>query len=153
MSAWRVTQTHINAILHLIPARDASYYWKGQRYPFSGDQERIGQVLLDENYRSVDHRYDEDTAVPHFIWRPFMRRTWTTLELVKALHSYEYQTCECPDWDETEAHSIVQTLERDSWDRLPEYEAADTWSINDDPDDDPASDPICLTPILAALGC
>jgi len=133
MSAFRVSRAHINAILALArPIHEHhsfSYYWNDAMHQYPGDEQRIGQALLNENYRSVDCRYNEDTPVPTFSWQPVPLQRHGVPGLAMACHSYQYQSCEAPGWKESEAYAIVQALLKRAWRFLPEYEAANTWRI------------------------
>ncbi len=73
---------------------------------------RVGAMLLAENRRSVDHRYDE--------------QEWEEPYLFHAL----YQSCEHPDWPDSEAAAFCQALQSRSITCLPGYAAA-PWEIDD----------------------
>ena len=132
MSAFLLTNEHITAILQAAapryPGDGAAYYWGGEMRYFGGSRKKIGQKLIDENYRSVNYRYDTNETPPEF--QPAMVRSMTPTEIIKLCHCYEYQTCEPPDWAETEAHAIVAYLKQRSICNLPGYDAA-PWAIED----------------------
>jgi len=131
MSAFIVSQEHITAMLQAAtgryPGDGASYYWNGQSHYFNGSQTEIGQKLLNENYRSVNHRYNESEPAPTFRLR--IVRDCSPVELIKLIHCYNYQSCECPDWKETEAYAISAMLERRAINKLPGYDEA-AWSFD-----------------------
>ena len=85
---------------------------------------RIGQVLLAENVRSVNHRYDEQRGGEsyHFTRFPYVVRVANLLGLIDCL---AYQSCEHPEWEESEAHAILQALKGAAIHQLPGY--AWTW--------------------------
>lgn len=62
MSAFIVDNEHINAIVNFAFRKMAQ-----QRAPFN-DPETLGQMLLNENARSVNYRYSEDDVPPVFEW-------------------------------------------------------------------------------------
>jgi hypothetical protein len=65
MSAFICTDAHLNVLVNYAVAKRASYYWNPNRvYISSENASEIGQILLDENYRSVNYRYRE-TDKPH----------------------------------------------------------------------------------------
>lgn len=64
--------------------------------------EELGQVLWDENYRSVNFRYREDTETPDYI-RDVFDAPFHPIAILKAIDCYEYQSCECSDFEETSA--------------------------------------------------
>lgn len=97
--------------------------------PDTADQ--VVLMLHDENVRSVNHRYDEeDLTAP-----PTYRRTRLESDpvwLLKAINGYEYQACEHPEWDGSEAQRFCEALTGLAVRRLPGYDAAPTWSISED---------------------
>jgi len=90
-----------------------------------GDEQ--GQALVDQNYRSVNHRYHEDAEPYQFRWRPFLPRL-SPVEIIKACNCYRYQSCETPDFKETEAYAIMTALRERAIIHLPGYEEA-AWEI------------------------
>lgn len=103
--------------------------------------ETVGQILLDENVRSVNHRYDEDEGYVYDHAAPADRR-WTPVEILKAIDCYEYQACETPEWNTSEAHAIITAL-RDTLGRtLPGYDNG-PWEIT------PESRPYAVDQALA----
>lgn len=135
MSAFIVDNAHINAILNASAPRfagdGATYRWQGKVHYFGGDSQRIGQVLTDENYRSVNYRYQEQTEPRRFQRVMLKGKALSPIEIVKLCHSYSYQSCEAPDWKETEAHAIVGALRERSIRQIEGYEEA-PWTLYDD---------------------
>lgn len=131
MSAFILGNEHITVILQAAtpryPGDSVSYYWNGEPHYVNGSIQDVGQRLVDENYRSVNYRYDEGEGAHSFRLVP--TRSRKPVEIIKACDSYIYQTCECPDFEETEAFAIVQMLRNRAINALPGYEEAD-WSIN-----------------------
>jgi hypothetical protein len=87
----------------------------------------VGAMLAAQNRRSVDFRYAEEELEDVYTHGP--SRTREPVEVLKAIDCYEYQSCETPDWEQTEAHSFCQTLRRQLIHQLPGYDQADTWPI------------------------
>jgi hypothetical protein len=48
--------------------------------------------------------------------------------VAKAIACYEYQACECADWEQSEAVQFCDALRRKMIARLPGYEAA-PWGV------------------------
>lgn len=101
MSAFIVNNAHIdtlvNAGLHLVGSTD-------QRHA-----DGIGRMLLAENYSSVNYRYSENDNAPDY------RATLTDAELspiavLSALHCYEYQSCEHPEWQTSDARIYCEAV-------------------------------------------
>lgn len=119
MSAWLVSENHINALIsfaldnHVVQPDEA---------------EGLCRVLADENARSLDARYpgqgDGDEAKNyrfHYIAdiydlirkrKPQLRFSKNTLaaQIVKACDCYDYQACETDDYDTTPAAAFVNRV-------------------------------------------
>src|SRR5262252_7882178 len=65
---------------------------------------RVGAMLVNQNKRSVNFRYDEDELEAPYEFEPLPGAP-NPLVILKAIGGYEYQACETPDWEETEAHA------------------------------------------------
>lgn len=88
--------------------------------------ERVGQMLLDENYASVNFRYGQNEAavfIPGDRFAPV-----TPIQTLKALDCYEYQSCEHPGWRFSEAHEFCVALRGAAIGHLPGYEDA-AWEV------------------------
>ena len=86
-------------------------------------------MLAAANYASVNFRYDEKEpmdAISRF--RP-PRKPLTAVQVLKAISCYEYQSCEPPDWKQSEAHAFCKALEAATIQHLPGYEEAE-WGID-----------------------
>lgn len=90
----------------------------------------VGQILMDQNVRSFNYRYDEDQVCVYDHGAPADRR-WTPVEILKAIDAYEYQACEDPNWETSEAHAITTALRDLMISALPGYSEA-AWSIDPD---------------------
>ena len=115
MSCFMVEREHVEYMLKAAQAlsrAQVAWYHGGQwHYMPAGDSDRaneIGQMLWDENLRSVLYRYPDcasdnvpgkcgevydnfymDGALGWHSFRP--------VQVLKAVACYEYQACECPD--------------------------------------------------------
>jgi hypothetical protein len=75
----------------------------------------IGQALLDQNYRSVNARYDEDTKTPKF--------RYANVEIDEGMVygcicCYDYQACETEDYFESDLYRSLQRLKNKLLERL-----------------------------------
>ena len=71
----------------------------------------IGQKLLNENYRSVNYRYQESDIPPKYKWNELPH--CTDGDILGCIDCYEYQACETDDYFETDVHlSIVNLKEK-----------------------------------------
>ena len=132
MSAFIVGNVHINAMLQAAETTDvrdiASYWHNGTRHYFDPHSIPTGQALVDENFRSVNHRYGEDMPPSIYVYKPLRR--YTVTEILRAISCYEYLCCETDDWEESEAYAIVQALRYRAIRALPGYNAAQ-WNITE----------------------
>ena len=88
---------------------------------------RIGQVLIDQNYRSYNTRYDEleQPNIFEITGQDLMYMSrLTPVETLKALASYDYQSCETPDWQQTDAYKLVGFIRYCAISALPGYNDA-----------------------------
>ena len=97
----------------------------------------VGQMLLDECIRSVSHRYPDDDLqdLPRdadyrepFSYRQRGERPHP-VAVLKAIRSYEYQSCEHPEWEASEAKQFCECLAAHMIASLPGYDDAPTWSV------------------------
>lgn len=91
---------------------------------------RVGQMLLDANVASVDYRYNETNDVEVYRYQRPLDTEWSVGELLNAIHGYEYQACETPDWQQSEAHAFCRALEQKLIRQVPGYESG-PWEITD----------------------
>jgi hypothetical protein len=116
-----------------VETRDCGYSFGGAFHPIRyDDRQRIGQVLTDENVRSVNARYGAGSEDPreyvHSLWQV---RELQPVEVLKALHGLNYQSCEAEGYFDTEAYAIIRGIESCAMRQLPGYDEAETWSILD----------------------
>lgn len=100
MSAFVVSQSHLDAIIS-----NAGKFTNRISLPegileLPNDADEIGQILLDENVRSVNYRYKENEPAPEYHWKPSTHNLGP-VELLKVIGCLEYQSCECPDYPVT----------------------------------------------------
>lgn len=129
MSAFIVTRTHIDAIVTTLFEQECSSI-KEILKNYGNNQDLIGLTLWNENYKSVNYRYEENDSTPQYIHRP---KVVKLMQSLKAIDCLNYQSCEHPDYRKSEANKILSTLKDVLLNKMknsnPEYEAA-TWSID-----------------------
>jgi hypothetical protein len=131
MSAFLLSNKHIATLINSarpkFEADSFSYRYKEEVFYSNGDRGRLGQVLMEQNYRSINTRYNEKTAAPKFA------DDWNTsadpVVILKACDCYDYQSCETDDYEQTEAYVIVQAIRHRNISRLPGYDKA-PWGID-----------------------
>lgn len=71
-------------------------------------KDALGQILLDENVRSVNHRYSTSQEPEPFTYGDGYKVS--PRQAVWHLMCIEYQSCETPDWTVTRAHNLLFRL-------------------------------------------
>lgn len=114
MSAFVVESDHIDLMV-TIAIRSCG--WNEQYVNIPETADKLGQDLWNENYASINYRYDEEEPAPEYHWTPvaeYQAEELTNLQLVqvvKAAHCYGYQTCEHPGWKDSKAYWACQAVE------------------------------------------
>jgi hypothetical protein len=133
MSAYIVSPNTIDFLVSFAADRKASYYHDGELRRILGDEQRVAQVLFNENARSVGYRYRTDDEAGEFTYQRYcnpqpMSRAEEALTVLKCCNCLAYQSCECPDYRETEAHAIVDAIRQAAIRWLPGYDEA-PWGL------------------------
>lgn len=113
MSAYVVDLNHI------------AYLVQAAGLPSIEAEQQAGQMLWDENVKSVRYRYPKHT-VDREVYPVDTPRFpgFDPVQVIKACECYAYQSCEPPEWEESDAYAFVEGLKRDVCDRLPGYDKA-----------------------------
>jgi hypothetical protein len=152
MSAYIVERDHI---IYLVDAaRESGAYgstfrwYTGERPNYErhelprDDNERAAEVanmLWRENIKSVSHRYDDRTSATlpgtkdnrHITARDFAGVRWMSfnpVQVIKACHCLDYQSCEHDEWPTSEAYAFLEALKANQCHRLPGYDSAE-WGV------------------------
>ena len=136
MSAYVVDDKVIHALLTWAQrpqwSAPACYYHPGYRledkHTFYDNLDMIGQILVNQNYRSVNHRYNDMEIPPEYHWERYPLSKLSAVQVIKACDCYAYQACEVDDWETTEAHKIIDTIRERAIDELPGMEEAE-WGV------------------------
>lgn len=156
MSAFEVDETHIDVLVSaalqrrhgdtltwyfgdlpttlpgnaLVLASDRAAMAKGRREVTSANAETWGAVLVAENRRSVNHRYAEDEIEAPYVFSDYSASTFKPEAILSALSCYEYQACEHPGWEASEARAFCDALRHRMIRMLPGYSDA-PWEVTD----------------------
>lgn len=134
MSAFIVNKEHIDALVRLAVVHDVSWYDGGAMRYTRHDPDGVGLMLLTENVNSVRYRY-EDTPLDHLpgpltaYWtKPYsyspMGKVPTAVQGLKLVACLDYQSCEHPGWEASNAHKFCESLKDALINVLPGYEEA-----------------------------
>lgn len=109
MSAWLCSQVHISALANAMADRN---FFAPERAA------GVAQALFDENIKSLRARYPDsaDRFFAPAIHEPFVHtdtHVRSEIVLLKAVHCYNYQSCEHREWTDSAAYRLCQDLEAD----------------------------------------
>jgi hypothetical protein len=144
MSAYIVSRKHIE---YLVMAAMSQRITRGHLlWWFNNDQHnelrsgdydkavKVGQMLWDENIKSVLCRYPEDTkeTAPgpcgeNYVFALSDNAPWLEfdpVQVLKACDCYEYQSCEHDEWKSSEAFDFINRLRQHAWSSIKGYEDA-----------------------------
>src|SRR5260370_1227542 len=112
MSAYVVSDNHIDALVGYAIVKKASFYFHPGRIDITKDNaDKIGQTLLDENYRSVNHRYrNEIGKATRYKFKRLQVPVIDPVAILKAINCLDYQSYETDDWKTTEAWAILDGI-------------------------------------------
>lgn len=116
MSAFTVSPETINLIVSYagqsmsgIKIKDKIYDFKKQE-----DLQEIAQMLMNENYRSVNSRYKENDQPLQIKFKPSFVGPKKTIDVIKCCDCLEYQSCETDDYESTDAYKILNRIRKDA---------------------------------------
>ena len=130
MSAFTVTNTHINALVRYASRHKitVAYGNPTMRLNVSAHEQEVAQLLLDENIKSVNYRYSETET--GFIEYDRGAPIISAIQAIKAAQCLRYQSCEHPTYEGSIAELLVEAIISDAIPRLEGYNDAQ-WAIND----------------------
>ena len=145
MSAYIVSRQHIQYLVMAAMsnriARGYLTWWDKNNNHHEircGDFERavkIGQMLWDENIKSVLCRYPDDTketapgpSGENYVFDIRMTDHWMEFDptqVIKSCDCYAYQSCEHEEWPTSEAHAFIDSLKSHACSALTGYDQAE----------------------------
>lgn len=136
MSCYVCEDDHINYLVHAARQYKATIDINGEPVDLWDDTacQQLAIQLLAENVRSFEHRYPDDkgeagvdlvTGAPApIVWTYNLFCRLTPVQVLKSIRCYEYQSCEHPGWEASEAYANVQRIKNATICALPGFEAA-----------------------------
>jgi hypothetical protein len=144
MSAYMVEREHIQYLLSAAMSRQINksggmftWFHAGHRYELNySTADAVGQMLWDENRRSIEARYpdtaEDFTNAPgpigeDFVYSHTHAPVWSTYDPVQVLKSVdclEYQSCEHDGWKDSQAKVFLLMLSNSATYALPGYDDA-----------------------------
>jgi len=128
MSAFIVNHNHISALVRWACRANVSVYCgtPSRHLDIPGNEQEICDLLLGENVTSFNYRYRQSVE-DRMIYDAFAT-SLRPIDVIKACHCLEYQSCEHDGWEASTAKAIVEAVEAAAIRALPGYEAA-AWEI------------------------
>lgn len=120
--------------------------------------DRVVRMLRTENVRSLAHRYPEhpedwaDLAVLSYPPTLAFTKEPTPVEVLKTIACYEYQSCEHPEWHESEARAFCGSLRLEAIHHLPGYDDAAGWDWTVEEFTTRRGGAICLSGLIPRKG-
>lgn len=148
MSAYIVDENHIHALVAAAYTWDLYWYHDGTpTHARHRDSDALGFMLWNENLLSIKYRYPDcgpndrpgpivdeeggiDAVIEHYSYSPFAV-SLSPVAILKAINGYEYQSCEHPEWERSEAKTFCDYLKGEAISRLPGYAEA-SWEVTSD---------------------
>lgn len=96
----------------------------------SENPQKVGQMLVNENYRSVNHRYREKELAHTYTFKP-MTRHLSPVTILKLCDCYDYQACETEDYEATDAAKMIDGIRHRAIRTLSGYDDA-PWGLHDE---------------------
>lgn len=132
MSAFMVSKRHIDYLitagLDFANGYGPLRWGKDHRRELTRETaSETGAILWAENRASVNYRYDENKAANPYEYSRYPGRI-DPVQVLKAISCLEYQSCEHPEWEASEAKSFCEALRRRTIGFLPGFEDA-AWEI------------------------
>jgi hypothetical protein len=128
MSCFIVNPNHVSALVRWACRNGVSVYHSNpsRRLDIAGNEKETCDILLTENVKSFNYRYDE-TVEEQMVYDAFAT-SLRPIDVIKACHCLEYQSCEHPQWESSTAKAIVTAIEGAATRALPGYDDA-PWEI------------------------
>lgn len=138
MSAYVVSDKQVSAILQGVYGTTHAGFnvWQFQsdsdsyHYVMGADksQQQEANLLMAENVRSVNHRYKDEELTSSKVVLDRNAKPLPAIEVLKLIDNLEYQSCECDDWEQTEAYKLLCRYRKMLVPKLAGYEDA-PWGL------------------------
>ena len=112
MSAFIVNKKHIDYIVTVL-YNDNPFFTK----EFLN---KTGQTLVNENFKSVNYRYNESDKPYKYIFEQV--KNINPIQVLKAINCLDYQSCEHANWKKSNARKILDDIRDICINKLPGYD-------------------------------
>ena len=132
MSAIHLHAAHIAAIVGTMYSKNPGSYSR-----FGGSAVGCAALLAEANDQSYCARYKDAEPDPVLVTNAMIDKFYcqplSTVEVLMAIKSYEYQSCEHDGWQGSEAQLCMSWMKDAAIRALPGYDEANTWNITELP--------------------
>jgi hypothetical protein len=139
MSAYIVDRAHIAYLVHSADSltRGVFSWFDGEDHQTMSSPAAAGQILWDENVKSVQHRYPGENVgclpgpgLARYDYGAHQQsaKPVNPVATLKAISCYQYQSCEHPGWATSSAKRFTDTLRLTAIRALPGYDEA-AWEV------------------------
>lgn len=126
MSAYLVSDRHINALVTY--AADHEVWF--QRAYCRGREQALAALLYAANVESVNYRYNETDETLGFNYRRVDITRLAAVDILKLCNGLEYQSCEHPGYDDSQARELLIAIKETAIRELPGYDDA-PWGLHE----------------------
>jgi hypothetical protein len=129
MSAYVVSDKHINTLVTFGKLHRCRVYFGNptKSLDFFDSADQIASILYKANVDSVNYRYNDSESADGFKYRTEGVYA-TPVQIIKACDCFDYQSCEVPDYENTTAAKLIDSIRRSAIRALPGYDSA-SWGI------------------------
>ena len=120
MSAFLCSNYHITVL--------ATYAQRTNSFHNGESIEAIGHILHTANLQSVNYRYQEHSTTTFTVDRRALVCRVFAIQIIKAARCLNYQSCEHPDYENSQACRILRDIIADAMCELPGYDEAQ-WEL------------------------
>lgn len=129
MSAFLCSDAHINTLVRYASKHGVTAWYANpsRKLEVAGNEQETAALLYAENVRSVNYRYQEDSAVFPIVY-DHLTPLLTPVEIIKACQCLAYQCDESPTWGRSAAKALLEALKSKAITLVPGYDEA-PWGI------------------------
>jgi len=128
MSCFLVSENHINTILTWANANIQYQFYGMNNMSFKQieDLQKMAELLLKENNRSVNYRYNEKNHTPDITFS--FTKAVKAVQTIKLCDCLTYQSNETKNYYKTEAYNLIKHIRESAIGALPGYEESE-WEV------------------------
>lgn len=110
MSCFICNDYHISVLANYAAVQQLTYRHNNKTKE-ANDAAIIGLILHKENVRSYNYRYDKHLPTTYFTFRySVQEKPFHESVIISAANCLDYQSCERPDWERSEARAIITAI-------------------------------------------